>query len=128
MALLGVGNDKTQLQAAGALAAIALDNPSNENSVATMLVNLLKSEVIETRTKAARAISRLARSHPSNQQAIAKVGGITPLVAMLADDTVRRAEAVAVAKAEQGEAYEPSAEPAEAVSKASQMHLGLGSG
>ena len=86
VALLGVGNAETQHEAAGALAAIALDNLSNENAIATMLVELLGSSVQETCTKAARAISSLARQHRSNQAAIAKVGGIKPLVSMVAKD------------------------------------------
>jgi hypothetical protein len=72
VALLGVGGAETQLQAAGALAAIALDNPQNQNTIATMLVQLLTAPDTPTRTKAARAISNLARAHTSNQEALAK--------------------------------------------------------
>ena len=86
VALLGMGNTETQHEAAGALAAIGLDNPSNQNEISTMLVGLLSSEVMQTCTKAARAISRLARAHRSNQTAIADVGGIKPLVEMVAKD------------------------------------------
>ena len=81
--LIGLGNAETQFEAAGALAAIALDNPLNQKKVAMMLVELLQSTDQETCTKAALAVSRLARSHPSNQVAIAEVGGITPLTAMV---------------------------------------------
>jgi hypothetical protein len=72
VALLGVGGAETQLQAAGALAAIALDNPQNQNTIATMLVQLLTAPDTPTRTKATRAISNLARAHTSNQEALAK--------------------------------------------------------
>ena len=72
VALLGVGGAETQLQAAGALAAIALDNPQNQSTIATMLVQLLTAPDTPTRTKASRAISNLARAHTSNQEALAK--------------------------------------------------------
>ena len=86
VALLGMGKPETQTKAAGALAAIALDNPKNQDTIATMLVQLLSSTDVPTRTKAARAISNLARSHTSNQVAIAGCGGIEPLVTMLSSD------------------------------------------
>ena len=85
VALLGIGNTETQHFAAGALASIALDNPSNETAIATMMTELVSSNDMETCTKAARAISRLARSHPSNQVAIAQSGGLKRLVAMLSE-------------------------------------------
>ena len=81
--VLGQGSLRAQDQAAGALAALALDNMKNEFSIAEMMVALLGSEDPKACAKAARAISRLARTHVSNQRAIANAGGIALLVRLL---------------------------------------------
>ena len=82
--LAGVGSERAQSQAAGALASLALDHAANQDAIATMIVRLLNKGDTSTCTKAARAVSRLARAHPSNQVSIAAMGGIAPLVQMLA--------------------------------------------
>ena len=84
--LLGAGGERAQSEAAGALASLALEHDANRTAISTLLVRLLGYEGSdeETCTKAARAVSRLARAHPANQAAIATVGGIAPLVRMLA--------------------------------------------
>ena len=80
VAVLGLGSARTQEQAAGALAALALDNTKNELSIAELVVTLLDSEDKQVSAKAGLAISRLARAHRSNQTAIAGAGGVTLLV------------------------------------------------
>lgn len=100
--LIGMGDSSTQYEAAGALAAIALENAANQHKIATMLSDLLQSEDLQICTKASLAVSRLARSHPSNQVAIAKVGGIKPLVGMVSIDASPAASAAASKQAAQG--------------------------
>ena len=50
----GFVSDRTYEQAAGALAALALDNPSNEQSIAQQLVALLGSTDLQAAARAAR--------------------------------------------------------------------------
>jgi hypothetical protein len=69
---LGVGGAETELQAARALTAIALDNPQNQSTIATMLVRLLTAPDTPRRTSAYRMISNLAQAHTSNQEAFTK--------------------------------------------------------
>lgn len=83
VAVLGLGSVRAQEQAAGALAALALDNTKNEISIAKLIVSLLGSDDKQASAKAARAISRLARAHPSNQKSIAHAGGVSLLVSLL---------------------------------------------
>ena len=83
VAVLGLGSARAQEQAAGALAALALDNSQNEVTTATLIVSLLGSNDKGASAKAARAISRLARAHASNQTAIAVAGGVKLLVNLL---------------------------------------------
>ena len=59
VAVLGLG-PRAQDKAGGALAALALDNPDNERTIAKLIVSLLGSDAS---AKAARAISRLAREN-----------------------------------------------------------------
>ena len=61
-----------QLQAAGALAALVLDNPQNQSLIAMMLVQLLAVPDMPTRTKTSHAISNLARAHTSIKEGLDK--------------------------------------------------------
>ena len=81
-AVLGLGARAQEL-AGGALAALALDNAANEESIAKLIVSLLGSDDKTASAKAARAISRLARENAANQIAIARAGGIRLLVKLL---------------------------------------------
>lgn len=81
--VLGLGTVRANEQAAGALAALALDNVKNELSIANRIVALLGSDNKDASATAARAIAQLARSNPSNQTSIAQVGGIALLVAII---------------------------------------------
>ena len=83
VAVLGLGSVRAQDQAAGALAALALENTKNELSIAELIVSLLGSDDRQACEKAARAISRLARAHPSNQRSLANAGGVALLVRLL---------------------------------------------
>ena len=83
VAVLGLDSVKAQEQAAGALAALALDNATNEASIAGLVVSLLGTDDKQASAKAARAISRLARAHASNQRSIANAGGVKLLVDLL---------------------------------------------
>ena len=81
--LIGIGSASAQVQAAGSLSAIALDNPSNESAISTLVVELLRGGDNEASTKAARAISSLARACATNQVALARAGAIAPIVSLL---------------------------------------------
>lgn len=83
VAALGLESVRGQEQAAGALAALALDNTKNELSIAKLIVSLLGSDDKQASAKAARAISHLARAHASNQRSIATSGGLSKLVELL---------------------------------------------
>ena len=86
VSVLGVGSERAQDQAAGALAALALGNTSNENSIAELIVGLLGStDNRDATSKAARAIAKLARANASNQRSIASAGGLELLVSLLAE-------------------------------------------
>ena len=87
VALLGNGSARAQDQAAGALAALALNNVKNELAIAQMIVTLLGSGDSAASAKAARAISKLARAHKSNQRSIANAGGVALLVNLLVGGT-----------------------------------------
>lgn len=79
--LLSVGSLRAQDQVAGALGAMAHNQPENEALVCKLLVELLSTR--SSSAKAARAIARLCRQHASNQAAIARAGGVSILVAQL---------------------------------------------
>ena len=83
VAVVGLDSIKAQEQAAGALAALALNNDKNETFVAELVVSFLGSDDKQAAAKAARAISHLARAHRSNQVALAKAGGVSLLVSLL---------------------------------------------
>ena len=112
VAVLGVGSDRAQDQAAGALAALALGNSSNEECIARLLVELLGSSNREATAKAARAISKLARADASNKRSIAVAGGVELLVSLLAEPLPLKAEDGKEPGSEQrvAAASEPSAE------------------
>ena len=83
VSVLGLASVRAQDQASGALAALALDNVKNEQSIAQLLVGFLGLDDRQAGAKAARAISRLARAHVSNQRSIAQAGGVVLLVSKL---------------------------------------------
>ena len=83
VAVLGLGSERAQEQAAGALASLALDNAKNELSIAKLIVSFLETDEKLASAKAARAISRLARANGSNQRSIAAAGGVSLLVKLL---------------------------------------------
>ena len=74
-----------QLEAAGALASLALGHPKNRKSIADMLVHQLAESAVvgEGRGKAARAISRFARAHGENQESLSSAGVVKLLVSQL---------------------------------------------
>ena len=85
VALLDVNSLRAQEKAAGALSALALDNPVNKTAISSMLVGMLNPKDWKASAKGARAIARVACAHPNNQEAIATAGGITVLVGLLRD-------------------------------------------
>ena len=106
VAVLGLGSARAQEQAAGALAALALDNPTNEKSIATMLVSLLGSSDRRASAKAARAISHLARANAANQVAISAAGGVKLLVSLLDDSSAEQSRTAS--REEEGVAGSPA--------------------
>ena len=91
VAVLGLTSEKAREQAAGALAALALNNTENEEAIAQLIVSLLGSEDKQASAKAALAVSRFARANASNQRSIAKAGGIELLVSLLNVEDARAA-------------------------------------
>lgn len=83
VAVIGLDSERAQEQAAGALAALALDNMANRSSIAELIVALLGSQDKHASAKAARAISTLAKANPANQVAVADAGGLLILVSLL---------------------------------------------
>ena len=97
VAVLGLGSSAQEL-AGGALAALALDNPDNQASIATLIVSSLgSSDDRQTSAKATRAISRMARETFSNQAAIAEAGGTSVLVRLLLEETADQGSKALVA-------------------------------
>ena len=87
VSVLGLGSVGQEI-AGGALAALALDNSSNEKAIAKLIVSLLGSEEQGESATAARAIARLARETAANQVAIADAGGVSLLVKLLGTEVV----------------------------------------
>lgn len=89
VALLGNPAPEMQMNAAGALAALARNHPESQGAVARAgaiapLCNLVREAGMpETREAAAAALWACATSNAPNQATIAKLGGIEPLVNML---------------------------------------------
>lgn len=87
LTVLGLGSRGQEI-AGGALAALALDNSSNQSAIAKLIVSLLGSEDQGASAKAARAIARLARETAANQVAIATAGGVGLLVKLLGTEVI----------------------------------------
>lgn len=87
--LLAMGNERAQMHAAHALASLGLDDEKNQGQIASLLVGVLGSGSLESKSRAANALWRLVQENPTSQQTIATAGTASELIALLkegADD------------------------------------------